>query len=800
MFKNHLIYTLRSIKKQKTYTLINLLGLAIGMACCMLMILYVRDELSYDRFYKNADRIYRVTSRYSQASNYQLHFARCPEDWIRNMPQDYPEVLGMARFHNARSAVRYGDKKFYEERFYVTDPNVFDVFDYQFVSGSPAGALDEPYSLVMTEDAARRYFGETDPVGSMVSVINHFKLEKQTFTVTGVIKTIPRQSHFHFDMLASLGAGREPLVNEWNYIYILLPEGYDPGALEAKFPEFKRKYESEAAAARHFLHLQPLTGIHLRSHLDRELEPNGNILHVYVFSFTAFLTLLIACINFMNLSTARSIRRRRETGLRKVFGARRRQLFAYNMGEAILFSLAALLAAIVIVVCFLPVFSALTGKTLTPETMADPQVLMGFAGIALFTGIVSGAYQALYIASFDPSWLIRQSVSSAAFSRRGAAVFMRKALVVFQFSISIALIICAGVIYSQLRYVESKDIGLNTDGVLAISNVPFPVTRQYYAFKANLSGDSRIADVTACMQEPSKEILDAGYVFAEGVESTPESPVIVYANPAAENFIEFAGIELLAGTTLTNVTRSDSVYQYVLNESALNLLGWESPEYAVGKSFRWRQFGSGTVIGVVRDHHFSTLQKSIKPMVLFYRQRWFGCILIRIGEGDTAGALSFIKDRWNTMFPDYPFEYNFLDDLYGNLYDSEYKQGRMTGLFSLLATFIACLGLFGLAAFSSEQRTKEIGIRKALGASAAGIAALLSREFTRWVLITNVIAWPAAWYAMDIWLQNFAYRIALGWGIFVLAGVSALAVALLTVITQAVRAARVNPADSLRHE
>lgn len=553
--------------------------------------------------------------------------------------------------------------------------------------------------------------------------------------------------------------------------------------------------------------LQALTDIHLYSGIDREIEPNGNVVSVYIFAIIAVLILAIACINFMNLTTARSAGRAVETGIRKTLGATRGQLIGYFIGESILFSVGALIIAIILVESLLPAFNQLSGKSLTLNYMADRQYLLILTLLPVVVGIIAGSYPAFYLSSVRPVTALKTAGGNLFLpdtSNASNKLTLRNILVVVQYAIAITLIICCAITYFQHDFLMAKRLGSKGDQVIAIPNVPMPATQTYSTFKEELIKHPSILNVTASMEEPSKRTLDAMQVELSGADLDSTNNTL-FTMVVEKGFFDFYNIKFAAGGEFHHAL-SDSVPEYVLNESAVQFLGLDSPEDAIGREFKPQfqnpviQLKGGPITGVVKDFNFSTLQEKIKPLFYMQKSIWLLCFQVKIDPEKTGRALSLIEETWNRINPEYPFEYYFVDDLYARLYASEEKQGTILGIFSILAITIACLGLFGLAAYTVERRTKEIGIRKVLGASISNIIMLLSGEFTRWVIVANLIAWPIAYYAMRNWLDNFAYRIGIDWIIFALAAVTTLLIAVLTIGYLAVRAALANPVEALRYE
>jgi putative ABC transport system permease protein len=768
--------------------------------------LWVIDELSYDRYHKNADNIYRVTYRFDRP-NYNPHFARSPYGYVNSLPEEYPEVLDLIRFHHdVQIVIKKDEMKLNETRFYNTDPNVFDVFNFELLKGDPGTALAEPGTVVLTNNAARRYFGDADPMGKTITAINIETSEEIDYKVTGILKEISENSHFHVDFLASFDQPRTANVDQWSYIYILLKEGSDYRNLESRLPQFVAKYISEERAPTHILELQPLTAIHLYSHIDREIEPNGNILYVYIFSLVALITLLIACINFINLSTARSARRATEIGLRKTIGSSRFQLIIYFLGESLLISLIALVVSVLIIEISLPAFNNLAGKSMSFNPFVDWQYSAILVSLFLVSGLVAGSYPAFFLSSFKPVSVLKGTPGGGRLPIRNIFLkrfTLRNVLVVLQLSATIALLICFFVTNGQRNFMMNERLGKSEDPVIAVTYLHNAMRDRYDTVKNEFSNITGVKEVTAVMEPPSRQILDASPFTAEGMPEQEDSP-ITYVLPVDSNFIDFFKLKLLAGTGFPRGPIDDAEPDFILNESAVKIMGWVSPEEAIGKRLELRPgyatINPGRVIGVVKDFYFSDLKKKIKPLVLFQRPNWYFSIVIKTEPSDFNTTIAAIKEKWDTMFPDYPFEYHFVDDLYENIYSAELKQGTILGAFSVIGLFIACLGLFGLAAFITEQRTKEIGIRKALGASVGNIVSMLSKDFILQALASTMIAWLVAYLAMNRWLENFAYRIDIKINFFIISAVIAIGIALLTMSFQAVKAAVADPVEALKYE
>lgn len=812
MFKNYLKITLRNVLKNKAYSFINIVGLALGMACSMCIFMYVSHELSYDRYHSNADRIYRVTQKWDIPDGYNLHFARCVINWINQLPEEYPEIETLIRFQRNRiTDIKVGENKFRDRYTFKTDSNVFEVFDFKLTQGDPEKALSEPYSVVLTELMAQKYFGQENPIGQEITFVGDTVGSAENYKITGVLQDLADSSHFKINFLTSFKNPKER--TRWAYIYILLKPGTDAAELESKFRPFITKHVGEKYADYFTLPMQRLTDIHLHSNLAREIEPNDNILYIYIFMSVAVFILFIACINFMNLATARSLDRAREVGIRKVLGSFRSQLVGYFYCESFIFTFIAFCLAIGLVEFFLPEFNALVGQSLE---LAGGYIVLGFSSITLITGLIAGSYPAIVMSSFHPISVLKGKF--AAVSNRGFS--LRKVLVVLQFILSIGLIACAAITYQQFQYIQNKNLGLNTEQTVVIPLISDAVKDDYFAFKNELNAFPGVVGVSASMEEPSREIRDTAPIYAEGMQEG-EDRIVMDILAVDLNFFDFMEIDLIAGEKFpaSLMRTKPSPYQnredvfrfvneqnrhYILNESAVKAVGWTKPEDALGKLFGWENewfnLKHGPVIGVVKDFHFTTLRHKIEPVVMVYEPVWLSAILIKIHPQNMAKTLDKVERKWNDIYPEYPFEYNFVDKLFEQLYISEQRQTQVLGLFSGIAIFVAFMGIFGLAAFTAQNRTKEIGIRKVLGATIPDITVMFSREFIQYVLIAGIIASPISWFIMQKWLTNFAYRIDINLMTFIVAILLAILIAILTVSFQAIRSALANPVETLRCE
>ena len=814
MLRNYLTIAIRHLNRQKGYSFINVMSLALGIACCLLILLYIRDELSYDRYYDRADRIYRVTAEERQGGEVvRTADVLVPTVWY--MREDLPEIEDMVRLVPPGNTwmVKYGDKGFYERSFYLADTTVFDVFDVPLLTGNPKTALAGNDKIVLSESIARKYFGNEDPMGKILDAEGTFHLE-----VTGIMPDLPSNTHLGFDMLASFKiqeAYSYRKVNEWGWrtahSYVVLREGSDPAELEAKLPAFVKKhlgnrYESGDASLTY--RLQPVTDIHLHSRLERELTPNGDIRYIYLFAAIAVFILVIACINFMNLATARFAGRAREIGLRKVFGAVRTQMARQFLVESLLMSALAVCLALLLAAVCLPWFSLLTGKTLVVDTGTTLFALGAVVVIGVVVGCISGSYPAFYLSGLMPVETLKGTLASGS-----GTAGLRRILVVSQFVISIALIICTGIVYNQLDFIRKRNMGLNTERVVAVPLTFDPVQETARIFKQRVKESPYITNATATFMLPGHKNAVIPITLQRPGEGE-HAKIDMNQAWTDEDFVETLGIEMVTGRYFDPTFVSDWGWESagggaVLNEAAVARLGYDSPDEALGKEVNWvRELRQGweeegmqlrRIVGVVKDFHYASLHQPIGPLILFADYQG-GHIVIKTAPDFLSEGLVSIEEIWHETNPDFAFEYFFVDDNFARLYETERRFGQVFVSFAALAVLIACLGLFGLASFTAERRTKEIGVRKVLGASTPKLFGLLSDEFVRLVIVANVFAWPAAYFVMNNWLDNFAYRVEPGWTIFILASVITMAIALLTVGFQAVRAATANPVESLRSE
>jgi len=810
MFKNNIITTIRNLIKQKGYSLINISGLAIGVASALMILLYVQEELSYDKFHEKADQIHRIYIDGKIAGDEIIGAISCAPIGA-TMVKDYPEVINYTRIFTfgGDPIIRYEDKNFVIDEFYYVDSTFFDVFTVEFLRGEPQKALNRANTLVLTEDVAQRLFGQDDPLGKSLKVGN----DGTDYEITGVVKSFPNNSHFSFNILGSFItipqlANSTFWVSNNNYTYILLQEDFPYQDLEAKMPEMVETYagpqlqmfsnatwdEFIEGGNKYGYKLQPLKDIHLRSDLEYEIEPQGNITTIYIFSVIALFLILIASINFMNLATARSAGRAREVGIKKVVGSFKSQLIRQFLFESILLSFISLAVALLLVELLLPNFNNFTGRQLALFRDGEWSFLPYIIGLGLFVGLLAGSYPAFYLASFRPVKVLKGSIQTGMKGGR-----LRSILVIFQFTIAIFLIISTIVVYRQLQFVQNKDLGYTKENLLVIERA-YALQDQRTAFKNELMTNPAIEMVSQTNNLPSYIHGNTAY-RPEGAGPDEIRATNLYF--ADENFQKTLDIELVEGRWFSNETPSDST-AIVLNEAAVKAYGLENP---VGKSIM-RVGGNAdstdlklNIIGVVKDFNYESLHQTIKPLIIeFNRDRFANYFVARIHPENFQNAIAFIEEKWTNIVPEQPIEYNFLDDTISTNYKDDRNSGILYALFAMLAIFVSSLGLLGLASFTAEQRTKEIGIRKVVGASVPLIMRLLSREVIWLVIISSVIAWPLSYLFMKNWLQNFAFSVNLGILVFLAASVFTLIIAIFTTGLQAYRAASSNPANTLRYE
>lgn len=793
MLKNYLKIAIRNLVKNKVYSFLNISGLAVGMAGVIIITLYVRDELSYDRYHKNADRIFRVTISTEAAE--MPSWIGSPAPLGPAFKQKFPEIEAFVRIDpiafKRKSLVSFQDKSFYEEGFVLADPNLFEVFDFKLLRGDPATALRNPTNLVISRAKAEKYFGAEDPLGKTLTYDG-----KIDFTISGVMEDVPANSHFIFDMVGSYEYLNEfyafDVMSQWGmhnfYTYVLLREHTNVAALEAKSAPFLAELKNEPATT---VHLQPITDIHLRSKITRDPTHLGDITSLYLYAVIAVVILLIGCINFMNLYTANSAMRAKEIGMRKVLGAYRRQLVWQFLSESFVFAILALPFAILLAELALPQFNLIAGKMLDISYAKNLWLFAGLFFLTALVGLAAGSYPAMFMSAFQPVKMLRRKLAAGSSGKKGFT--FRNVLVIFQFAASIVLIAGALIINGQMQFIRSKKLGYERQNIVNVPIYSTETRERYETFRNEILRNTKIVDATATSFTPSVERWREGMYF-EGRKDTDEHSFFRISGDF--NFIELFGLELVAGRTFDRTIPTDLNDAYLVNEAAVRAIGW-APEEALGKAFGNR---GGKVIGVVKDFNFRSLRRDMHPLAINVMPRMFQYISIKIRPGAIPSTIDFLESAWSKVNPGFPFEYYFYDTEFDKLYKSDERLQTVFGYFSFLAIFIACLGLFGLSLFTAQRRTKEIGIRKVLGASVAGIIGLLLQGLLKLVLIASLFAWPVAYFAMQSWLRDFAYRIDIGWWTFILATAMTLVIAIVTVGFQAIRAALANPVEALRYE
>ncbi len=799
MFANYFKTALRNIQRHKLYAIINIIGLSVGMACTILILRWVQYELSFDRYHENADRIYRLATdldlgdmrgRYA-VSNYIAG---------KTLVREYPAVERSARFQRVpfKLLLQYKNIHFYEDNIAIADKTVFDIFSFPLIKGDPQNALTSAFSIVITQDLAQKYFGDKDPIGSVIRANNEVDL-----SVTGIMQNVPRNSHFTFDALVSFEILRHVYDNyqkeieeDWldhdNFTYLLLREAYDYRNLENKFPAFIEKHMGKtlkAIGGKVEYFLQPLTQIHLKSKLEIDTD-NGDIVYIFVFSMIAIFVLCIACINFMNLSTGRSVSRAKEVGVRKAQGAQRSNLIHQFFCEALLLSGVSFFASLCLTEIALPFFHWFTGIDLSFTTFFKAWHIGVYLGLVLLVAFMAGLYPALYLSAFQT-----MQVLSGRLKTSPTGSLFRNSLVVGQFTISIGLIIVSAIIFAQIHYMKNERLGFNKKQIVVLRMVGDSFEKSIPTIKTKLSSHSGVIDVTFSSHVPGR--FSGWHAFVPQGYRLDQTQVMASVS-IDPDYIPMMGIKIVDGRNFSNDIIEDQAESILINEEAAGRFGWKDP---IGKTIRnLLNETNKTVIGVVANFHLRSLHHNIMPLYIDYNPANLDYVSIKIRPDDISKTLHFLRKKWVEITAAQTFDYFFLDEAFDQQYHDDEKLGVILSNFSVLAILIACLGLFGLTSFTVEKRTKEIGIRKALGASVSNIILLLFKEFTKLILLANVIAWPLAYYAMNRWLQNYAYRIDIGLSVFVLAGLIALAIAILTVGYQASKAARANPVDALRYE
>ena len=799
MYKNYFKIAWRNLRKSRLYTFVNIIGLTVGITSCILIGLYIAHELSYDRFHKKNDRIVRLTSESGGNGDARKNAVSGTGAGPR-LSRTFPEIEAFTRTIRNSYTVAYEDKVFNEKGFLFADSAFFRIFSFELVKGDAATVLNAPNQVVITGSMAKKYFGNSYPIGKVLKISG-----SRDYTVTGIVKDPPDNSQIRFNFVASFTSLGAAKTEEWwtqNYVtYLLLKQEDQRLPLEQRIAAFMKtddvRKEAGLTGIKYLTyHLEPLKKVHLYSALDG-LEPNGNITYIYILGAIALLILLIACVNYTNLATAQSESRRGEISVRKVLGAQPGQLFAQYLGESVLLTFIALFLAILLSIQLLPLFNQLSNKSLNASSLLSPLPLLALFLLGALVSLLAGAYPAFILSNQRLMSILRSGFRT---SSSGGA--LRKSLIVFQFMISVFLMVSTMVIFRQLSYIQHKALGYDKEHVIVLP-VDNKMHKDYDALKQAIRLDPQVLAVGGSYESPTfVRWGDAIHANIDGVQKD----LSVNAIPADLDFIPTMRMQLAAGENFTNadLSKMDTSndyqnyrYTFILNESAVKALGW-TPEQAIGKSIRKNL--PGIVKGVVKDFHSSSLHQAIGPLAIFLDTGFIYSMYVRVSGNNIPATLSHLQALWKERVPYRPFEYRFLDEDYNALYKTEVRTGQILGTFSATAILLACLGLFALAAYTTAQRTKEIGIRKVLGATLLNITGLLSADFLRLVVIATLIAFPLAWWAMHNWLEGFAYRITISWMIFAGAAVLSIGIALGTVSFQAIRAALANPVKSLRSE
>jgi ABC-type antimicrobial peptide transport system permease subunit len=787
MLKNFLKIAFRNLVRHKGYSFINIAGLAIGMAVCVLLMLWVQDELSFDHFNKNVNHIYRLVQDQIDSKRV-FKLAATPAPLAPACVEEFPEAIDYTRFLPERGKVllKIDGNLFYEDGFAYADPSIFKMFTFPFVNGDPKTALSDLTSIVITEGIAKKYFGGEYPIGKTILVNN-----RNLYTIKGIIKNIPQNSHLKFSILAPFNKLREVGLNfDWYYnhyfAYLLLQKNASYKKFSEKLALLKEKYTPETSS---IFYLQPLSEVHLKSDFEIDLYGHTEFKNqnIYILFSIAIFVLLIACINFMNLSTAKVSKRSKEIGIRKVVGANKAILIQQFFGETLILSLVALIFALVLVESFLPMFNNLSGKQLGMN-YSDFKLIFGLIGIVIITGLISGSYPALYLSSFKPA-----SVLIGALRSRPKDSMFRTFLVTTQFALSIILIIATNIVFNQLHFIRNKDLGIDKEDII-YAPLRGEIRKNFQLAKNELLNDPNVIGVTSSSDLPTYTISSSSGNNIQWPGKNPNDSVLFHAFAVDYDYINTFGIKMLEGRNFSKDFPSDSE-NYILNETALKATGLESP---IGKLFTlWGR--KGKIIGIIKDFNFKSFHKRIEPLMLYLSDS-SRYSFIKVNSNNISAAISKIESTWKKFSPNVPIDCHFLNEEYENLYKTEKQLSKILKHFTFLAIFISCLGLFALSSFMAEQRTKEIGIRKVLGSTVSGVVLLFSRGFMKWVVVSNFIAWPVAYIAMNKWLQNFAYRTNIGIQTFILSGLLALVIAWITVSYKAIKAAMANPVEALRYE
>jgi putative ABC transport system permease protein len=816
MSSNNLKTLIRNFYRNRSYTLLNLSGLAVGFTVFIFTAIYYHFETHYENFNQKSDHIYRITHRYSPFGSSATQWARVPLDYINELPADVPAVKTLIRFQNQeRKYVRVGDEKFRPAHAFVTDKEVFDVFDFKLLEGNTALALAQPYSIVLSQSLAKKYFGENNPIGKEIFLIGDYDKTETLHHVTGVMEDLPYNTHLPVDMLISFRDNKER--TGWAYTYILLRENAHIAQVESAIPAFKKKYDGEEEGKYTEFIFQPLHDIHLTSHLAREITPGGDIFYVGVVAFAGALVLLMAAINFMNLNGAMSLGRAKEFGMRKVMGASRRQLVYYLMAESVVSHLIALIMGGTLSYMLFPYIQQFITIQFLPDGLSFVLVMLA---AALGLGTVASIYPIVLLTALQPIAVLKTTKAITIVGKEN--IFsLKRTMVTLQLGISILLSGSALIAYHQIQYLLHKNLGFQREQIIAIPAVPDPVKDKFEAFRNRLNGQAGIAGVSACMEVPSREIRDSGPVLVEGVNSDLAKVQRMDIQVIDHDLVPLLGLHLIAGKNIQRpsvpiaIREFTETYtfqnyllaqprEYLINETAMHQLGWKSEEEAIGQKISWSieamALAPGPIVGIVQDFHQETLKNKVDPIIMVNEPLWLRTFLIKVEANDVQQSVEKINRAWNELFPSYPMEYFFLDDLYNNLYKAERVQIQLLFVFSGLAILIAFTGLVGLVAYALKTRTKEMAVRRVLGATFRDLIRLMSYEYLVVLLVSTLLAVPVSVYGLSEWLSSFAYHVAISPLSYVFTLLFIMVLLIVTVSIQTLRAAKANPAETLRDE
>jgi putative ABC transport system permease protein len=799
MFKNYFKIAWRNLFKNKAFTLLNLGGLTISFAVCIIIFCWVSNELNYDTAGTNADNVFRVALTLQSKGQPDKQFALTAAPLAPVLVKDFPEIDKATRIEFYGALMNVKSNHFFSDKFLFADSTFFDVFGFPLIAGNPHTALEGSNSAVITESIAKKYFGNENPIGKTITCNDTILLK-----VTGVAKDIPTNSHFSFEIVCAFNVLQQNNIdnttNWWNddyYTYISLKDKHAATALNEKITNIINKYNGadDVAMGIKGLHfLQPLKSIHLYSNLRNEINANGSITALRIFIAIAIFLLLVACINYINLTTATSFKRAKEIGVRKVAGAALRQLIAQFLCESVLLTLIALLLALGFAQLSIPLFNKIAETQISLSAYLPFNIILILIAFAVLLGTVAGIYPALYLSNVKPIKVFKNIRE-----KKGSLLSLRKALVIFQFTLSVLLVIATIVALQQLHFMQSQNLGFNKEQVLAVPLRTQTESFQKEIIKNEFKKDAGVAMVTTSSSTPGKTLNNI-VTLPEGVPQNAQQSMSTLV--VDYDFIDTYKMQMAAGRAFSKNYPTDS-NAFIINEAAVKEIGWGNSQNAIGKGFEWGLGKKGKIIGVVKDFHYNSMQQKVAPVVMHILplySGWYGYISVRINTKNAKQVIGDLQKTWKQLLPDHPFEYYFVDEDYNKQYQTEQRLGNLSAIFSVLTIFISCLGLFGLVMVAVSQRTKEIGVRKVLGASVAGITTLISKEFLKLVFIACLIAFPLSYWIMNKWLQSFAYRINISWWVFGVAGVAALLIALLTVSFQSIKAAMTNPVKSLRTE